>query len=333
MQDIKVLKRNFRLFYLRELFSDAMFFAPIELIFGKQYLGLSYFEAGLFSIVYLLFSVGFDFIGGAFADKWGRRKAFIIGRLLFIGGFLPFIFTTSYPILLLGMAVAGIGTALGSSSLEALVYEYAVIAQSESYYRKANATAESYLFFGRVIAFGFGGIAYAISPTLPYLLYIIALICSTIAGIAMKFPANVTNKAVDTEHNLKIIIKEALAVYKAKKAMIHFLLIGGLFAFWVDMMFFYYQPYYVSLHVETSIIGFVYAALSIASMGGALLLRFYSHKISPHAIQSIELLLVIVTAAFLLFLGLPWVLLAPLAMGITGGLMYPNLSRSYAVTN
>ncbi len=60
---------------------------------------------------------------GALADTWSRRKLYALGELITAAGYALWLIWPSYPGFALGFVLWGVGGALGSGSLEALIYD------------------------------------------------------------------------------------------------------------------------------------------------------------------------------------------------------------------
>jgi MFS family permease len=318
------LKRNVYLLYAVSFFTTAGFTIPIYILFGRQYLHLSYLAAGSFFLVSWILSLALDFIGGIFADKYGRKRTFALGVVLQIAGTLPFVFITDYPLLLAASVVTGLGMALYSNTITALVYEHAHELGEMAYYQHANATTGFFSYLSRIIASLIGGFAYKLHPTLPYLLTASSLVIALIAGARMEFSPTVQEHA-EQETKTKIT-KEAFAVFKLNPALIKFTFILTLLCIWGDYNFTYYQPYYIGLGVTSTTLGFIFAAISVFSAGGSLLMRKLPDKVSPHGINSLGLIGVAVTSTLLLLFRLPVAYFAPLVMASVSGFSYANLN-------
>jgi MFS family permease len=121
------------------------------------------------------------------------------------------------------------------------------------------------------------------------------------------------------------IIKQSLRAYSSNKLLLKFIILGGLFSMWGNMLFVYYQPYFVRLHVSTSTLGILFAVISLGSALGSMIMKRLPNKMSAAKIQSVELLVVIVTALLLMGLHLPLLLGAPLVLSVISGFQYPNM--------
>jgi MFS family permease len=319
-----VLSRNFLLYYAVYFFSNSLFTLPIYFLFGKEYLGLSYFLAGSFYVVSFIVMIGLDFWGGLTADKFGRKRAFTYGVLFQIAGFVPFLLTKSYPVLLLGAAATGVGLALAQNSVDALVYEQALELKQTKQFNVASSNAQMFLFVGRIMASVLGGLAYKLNPRLPFGLNIVALVIALIAGASMVFDETTLKKQAKQNSHMALM-KSAFTLYKENLHLLKFVIVSLFFYLWADMLFLYYQPYFINLGVQASTLGYIFAAISVFSAIGSVMMRRLPDKFSATAIQSLTLLGVITSSFLLIILKVPLAFAAPMFMGIISGFNQPLL--------
>jgi fucose permease len=86
-------------------------------------LNLSYTQATLLDLPLFITQFFVELPSGFFADKYGYKKAVVIGTLALTIAPLIFFLTTSYPILLFAGVFYGIGFAFISGAFDALAYE------------------------------------------------------------------------------------------------------------------------------------------------------------------------------------------------------------------
>ncbi len=298
------------------------FTLPIFILFGKNQLGLSYFQAGSFYIAtYATYTV-LDFFGGTLADRFGRKRAFIAGVGLRFIGYLPFVITKSYPLLLLSSIVVGLGLALSSNSLDALVFEQSKAQDKKEHYQHGVANVQIFSFMGRIYASIVGGLVYIVSPTLPFFLTYVAILLALLVGAQTKFEVEGVTAAETKDVGIS---RAAISVYKQHHQLIKFVLVVALGTFIADLIFSYYQPYYIKIGVSAGTLGFIYAGISVCSALGAYSMKKLPNKLSPHTINSLNIALVIITSLVLYSLKIPFVYVAPLIMGLGSGLVIPNL--------
>ncbi|PNI09217.1 MFS transporter [Arthrobacter sp. AFG7.2] len=64
---------------------------------------------------------GLFLVGGLITDRWGPRRAMLVGCLVRVSGYLTLAMAASFPLFLLGAVLTGMGGALFSPALESLV--------------------------------------------------------------------------------------------------------------------------------------------------------------------------------------------------------------------
>jgi MFS family permease len=74
-------------------------------------------------VIWSVVSFAFEVPSGALADAWSRRGLYAIGELLTAAGYALWLIWPAFPGFALGFVLWGLGGALASGSLEALVYE------------------------------------------------------------------------------------------------------------------------------------------------------------------------------------------------------------------
>ena len=85
--------------------------------------GLSTSQISLLFAIWSVVSFAFEVPSGALADAWSRRGLYAIGELLTAAGFALWLIWPAFPGFALGFVLWGLGGALASGTLEALVYD------------------------------------------------------------------------------------------------------------------------------------------------------------------------------------------------------------------
>ncbi len=318
------LKKNFRLLYAVEFLLTSEFTLPIFILFGRQQLGLSYLQAGSFFIVtYVTYTLS-DFFGGTLADRFGRKTAFQVGVVLRLLGLLPFVLTQSYPLLLASAVVWGLGLALSSNSLDALIYEQALEEGEEKSYQHGTANVQIATFMGRIYASILGGFAYVIDPKLPFYLTFVAIIVALVMGSKTRFSIDLKERVTEAKQGITSV---AIGTYKKHHQLLKFALVYAGSMFLADLLFSYYQPYYIKLGVSAGTLGLVYAGISLFSATGSYMMRKLPNRYSAHVINSFTISTILLTSLVLYSLRLPLVYFAPLIMGLGSGFGMPNLRQ------
>ena len=85
--------------------------------------GLSTSQISVLFAIWSVVSFAFEVPSGALADAWSRRGLYAVGELLTAAGYALWLIWPSFPGFALGFVLWGLGGALGSGALEALLYD------------------------------------------------------------------------------------------------------------------------------------------------------------------------------------------------------------------
>jgi MFS family permease len=101
--------------------------------------GLSTGQISTLFVLWSTVSFVFEVPSGAWADTWSRRRLYALGALLTAAGYATWTLWPAYPGFALGFVCWGLGGALASGTLEALVYdELAASGAADAYARVAG---------------------------------------------------------------------------------------------------------------------------------------------------------------------------------------------------
>ncbi len=110
-----------RLYAVRACEDGILLYPVYALLFADAGLTTAQISTlfGLWSVV----SFTFEVPSGAWADTWSRRRLYALGAFLTAAGFAAWTWWPAYPGFALGFVLWGLGGALTSGALEALVYD------------------------------------------------------------------------------------------------------------------------------------------------------------------------------------------------------------------
>jgi len=114
---------------------DGVLFYPVyALLFADA--GLSTAQISTLFVIWSVVSFVFEVPSGAWADAWSRRRLYAIGAFLTAAGFASWTLWPTYAGFALGFVLWGLGGALSSGTLEALLYDE--LGDSAAYARVAG---------------------------------------------------------------------------------------------------------------------------------------------------------------------------------------------------
>jgi MFS family permease len=319
------LRQNIRLLYTATFLENSFYIDAIYVLFGTQYLHLSYLRAGSLLFAGWFASIVFDFAGGVLADRIGRKPTQLYGLALQFGGFVPYLFTTNYAVLLAGGLVYGVGMACTSNTIQALVYEQAAEQGGSKMYQRFNALSQVWVFAGLASAALVGGVAYVLDPRLPYLLLLIGFAGAFVACARINVPKTVERKITAEQKQTKGIVRTALHTFRDNRQLLFFVIVSFCFGVSGDLLFSYYQPFYVTFHLSAAGFGLLYLVLRSVSALGSYGMQHAPNRLSLPVIQLASVASVGISAALMLVVGYPAVLLAPVVAAVGFGTIYPTL--------
>ncbi len=290
------LHKNVYLWYLVTFFSYAAFTLPIWVIFNTEVLGLNNTQAFLLGVLPYGLSAIFEVPTGSWADKFGRAKTYQLGTVLYILSVASYIFTPNFYVLLAFQILGGLGLAMQSGGLEALVHDSIKGKDKDAIYSTVHGRKMAILFISRVLTVLLSGLMYAVNPKLPFIIatvtYIIGLIISLFfKEVRLETPTT----ASSTNH-----IKETLSLILEKKTLVLFFSLIAIYTFFSEALFAIYQPYFKSINIQIGEFGIFYAIISAFSSIGALSITGIAKKHNAFKILLIMMIAVLFTLSIML---------------------------------
>jgi predicted MFS family arabinose efflux permease len=175
------LALDLRLFVAYRVLSTAYLFVPVLVLFFQSR-GLDFTQIALLNSVYALTAIAFEVPTGVLADRWGRRRAMIVGAVLMAIGCLVDYRGDSFWAFALGEGLLALGLTLSSGADSAYLYDLLRDAGRLDRYRALEGRATAGKLVGAAAALLVGGLValhhladtYAVS----------AIVCMLAAGIA-----------------------------------------------------------------------------------------------------------------------------------------------------
>ncbi|HLZ71197.1 MAG TPA: MFS transporter [Dehalococcoidia bacterium] len=133
------LRANLRRFYVYRFLSNLLLWLPIWVLYLQRERGLSLSQITALDAPFWLISLIAQVPTGAFADRYGRRTALVVGGLVLAIAYLVFGLASSYPLILASYVLWAIGMAFGQGADLALLYDHlASHGRQEDYPRLAG---------------------------------------------------------------------------------------------------------------------------------------------------------------------------------------------------
>lgn len=291
-----VSRRNARLVIAASFFGDLAFVLPIWLLYSTDYLNLSAtLSIVLFTGVWFM-SAMFEIPTGALADRFGRKKLFMIGSGLMLLYPAAYIFGAPLYIFFPILVIAGFGNSLISGSLVPLVHaSYEQAGLSKRQYNKFLSQSRVALFVARALSGVLGAWLFTIKPWLPFLGWLLAIVCNIVIGSQL-----VEQRSSKTEGTFRAHIGTAFRAMRRSEIIIAALVSYVLINLVAEAIWTGYQLFYVQDGQSPLTIGLLFSAIAVFSAVAAYFVRHLYSRVSPATVMLCASALVTATA-FLLY--------------------------------
>jgi MFS family permease len=310
-----VARRNAKLVVLATFFDNLVFIIPIWLIYCVEYLGYSSTIAILLFTLIWVTSAIFEVPTGVIADRWGRKKSFILGSLLFMAYPLAFVWNLPLIFFAIVVLISGFGAALSSSVLEPLVHKsYEDSGLKSKDYHKFLSISQAMPFVARAVSGIVGAWMYTISPVLPFVAWSLVLVLSICTVVFVK-----DENASDNVEPYKLHLKAALMAMRSSRIIIVYIVGYVAFAVVGEALWTGYQIFYEHDGQSVVIIGWLFSIMAIFSALSSYLVRRLFVRFHPLTVLLMDTWIIFI-AAFLIYqpdvsLRMLSIVLAALAFG------------------
>ncbi len=155
--DEAAMRRDLKLFHVYRFLSTSYLFIPALVMFF-QLRGLGFTQIALLNSVYALTAIIFEVPTGALADRFGRRRAMVLGSLLMGAGCLVDFQGQGFWTFAVGESLLALGMTLTSGADSAYLYDLLRSARCEHQYRRHEGSATAAKLSGAAIALALGGL-------------------------------------------------------------------------------------------------------------------------------------------------------------------------------
>jgi MFS family permease len=162
------LRTQIRLYYLNMALIGTWFTSGIALFFNRLFLT----DTTIGLLETLAFGVGLlaEIPSGTIADRFGRRRTVMLGVVVSGVGFAVWGLAMAGWMVVVGVLLFALGTALQSGADEAMMYDYLKAHGQAHLWQRVSANCGIIARCGYVVALVVGGIAYIADDRLPFVL-------------------------------------------------------------------------------------------------------------------------------------------------------------------
>ena len=222
------LCRN-NLFYLQLLsvFRALFFMVPVWVSMELRYISLT--QVAIIDIIILLSALILELPTGALADLIGRKKSISIAFLITALAYFLFAYANSFPWFVVTALGFGLGDALLSGSLEALVFDTLKQNQQEHTFSEVNNKTSLIFNYSIFVAIVLGGMMYQYFPRLPSILTGCAMLISGLISLRLIEP-DIDSEKFTLKNYLrqtKMGFKELFKNKQARDISVFYILVGA----------------------------------------------------------------------------------------------------------
>jgi predicted MFS family arabinose efflux permease len=261
------LRRDLRLFHVYRFLSTSYLFLPVLVKFFQER-GLDFTRIALLNTVYAITAIVFEVPTGALADRFGRRRAMIMGALLMAAGCWVDWGGRGFWTFAVGEGLLALGMTLTSGADSAYLFDLLRGAGREHEYRSREGSATAAKLIGAAVALVVGGLVGSYAPAATYAAT--AFVCLTAAAVACALrerPYHFAGKP--DEGFLPGMAAAARAV--VREPPLRFAVGFSVLIFTLLRMGLYLHPAYLdAAGLDVAWMGVVMAGLSLAGAHGAL---------------------------------------------------------------
>jgi len=202
----RLTHHNSRLYLLINSLQSLWFVEAVWYFFFANF--VSYFEIGIIFGLSTLLGIIAQIPTGVFADRYGRKRAVVIGCLIMSTGWFLMATLGGFWQFLLGSIASSIGRAFVTGALEAITYDSLPAKTKDHDYEYLVTLTSQFTTVLFAVTVIMGGILYNIYFRLPHLAYAVANIISFFAALLLLEPkkhgsASIINRQANIfSHNL-----------------------------------------------------------------------------------------------------------------------------------
>lgn len=301
--------------FIEYILSLEIFFAPVMIAFFLHYSKLSFYQMSVYFSVLMISSWIFEVPSGVLSDSIGRKKALLIGKIIYLLGLIGLLYFKSFYELLILAIILSLGSSISSGNLSAICFQnLECLGIDKKEYFRITSKASSLGFLSSGIAAILGGYLGSINLSIPLIIDCTCIIITIItSGLFL-----VDKQIVDLKsHNRRIIFKEYKDISKRLKKITKdgfdifknsrtILLLVSFSACCFGVLrsgFNFYQPILNELSFDLVNFGFLLAGFNIIGSIISLILSKISKKDLNYSAFFYITIAILLSSAFFIIIG------------------------------
>jgi len=262
------IETRVRRFYAFQVLVAFQLWSPFWSLWLFDRLSNDYFLGTLVDMVFWIVSLLVAIPAGAIADRYGRKRAVVIGVAIWMAGIVLFGLSDTFATFALANAVWAFGAGFLWGAGSAYLYDTLVEVHAEARYPTLSSRAAMYSFLGAAIASVLGGILVATTGrlNLPLILYAIPGLGAVVLGLTFQEPT----VSHEREPNLFAQVRSGIRTTARNRQIVLIIVFQVLVGFVTYMMGFF-RPKFMDQIVQGDFVlmGTVYAGFfCIAAVSG-----------------------------------------------------------------
>lgn len=303
------IKSNIKFYYVVQFLSACIFTTAIWSFFLTSFNTFSFSIATFLIILSWIISFLFEAPSWYLADKYGRKKVYLLWTIFILISFLLWLFTKDIYIFIISSILNWIWFAITSWNLEAIIHDNLVLNWKEEEFKNIQSNWYTYLFLWRAFSSFFAWYLFVINPFYP----VYASIFSYLIIIFLLFFINDKWQEKEKNNNMKEHIFSWLKyIYNDKIILNIILILVFVSSFW-NIFWFTYQPYFKQIWFSIENIWILFSITWLLSWFWSFLIKKLQDKYqSKYILLLIVLLLFLSSLLFLSFnyyLSILWLII------------------------
>ncbi len=309
---MKFLRKNINIFYLVNFLEACIFTTSIWAFFFTSYLNFSFSTALSITILSGIISFIFEIPSGAWADKYWRKKLYLLWLFLMIFSFSIWIFANSIYLFIISAILNWIWFAITSGNLEAIIHDNLEIENKEKDFKDIQANAYIWIFSWRSFSSILAWYLFVINPLFPVYGTIIAYFITIILIFFINDKWQQFNNKISSKNH----IKDSIIFIYNNSFLFHFIIILALISSFGNIYWYTYQPYFNEIWFNIENIWILFAITWIFSAIWAYIIKKIQNIFSEIQIIYLMLSLLLLSAIFILSFNLVWAILWVICISI-----------------
>lgn len=306
------MTKNQKLFYVISFLSTLVFTTSTWTFFLMSIRNFSFWQSLFLITCTWIASLLFEIPSWIWADRFGRKKLFILWIILNIIDLLIWIFTWNFIFFVISWFINWIWNAMISWNLEALIHDELEEKKKENKFNEIISNSYSLLFFWRVVAVLSSWFLYVINPFFPLYFTLFPLILIFILWFFINEPNQILSSHKDNLNHFK----ETFNLLLKNKIILYFIIILSLISGIWNIYFFTEQLYLKDIWFKIENIWIIFALWAFVSSIWAYLYKKFIAKLHEKIIVNMMLVLLLVSSILFIFFdkvfAITWIIITSL---------------------